>query len=269
GRFYGDVLKDRVFAPLGMKTARIISEADIVPNRAAGYRTVDGELKNQEWVSPTLNTTADGSLYLTLLDMIAWDKGLRSKAILKPESWEQILKPVVLKSGKTYPYGFGWFLDDIAGQPVQAHTGQWQGFTAAIARYVGVDLTVIVFANHGEFSAGKLAGMIAGTIDNRLAKPELKPIADTEPEVTARLKALLVSASLNKLPAKDYKHMPAGWWPTDGYVALLKPLGALKRLDLLDRREEGDDRVYTYDAVYASQTLRVNFALAPDEGISL
>jgi hypothetical protein len=31
-----------------MSTARIISEADIVSNRAAGYRLVKGELKNQE-----------------------------------------------------------------------------------------------------------------------------------------------------------------------------------------------------------------------------
>ena len=59
GRFYGDVLADRVFAPLGMKSARIISEEDIVPNRAAGYRLVTGELRNQEWVAPQANTTAD------------------------------------------------------------------------------------------------------------------------------------------------------------------------------------------------------------------
>src|SRR5207244_4067380 len=37
GQFYGDVLKERVFKPLGMTTARIINEADVVPNRAAGY----------------------------------------------------------------------------------------------------------------------------------------------------------------------------------------------------------------------------------------
>ena len=86
--------------------------------------------------------------------------------------------------------------------------------------------------------------------------------------MTARLKALLVSGSLGKLSAKDFKHMPAGSWPTDGYTTLLKPLGVLQRLDLLERREMGDDRVYIYDAVYATQTLRVDFALAPDEGIS-
>ena len=38
GRFYGEFLKERLFKPAGMTTARIISEADIVPNRAAGYR---------------------------------------------------------------------------------------------------------------------------------------------------------------------------------------------------------------------------------------
>src|ERR1051325_5745516 len=36
GHFYGEFLSDRIFKPLGMATARIISEADIVPNRAAG-----------------------------------------------------------------------------------------------------------------------------------------------------------------------------------------------------------------------------------------
>jgi len=47
GRFYGDLLQERIFKPLSMTTARIISETDVVPNRAAGYRLVKGELKNQ------------------------------------------------------------------------------------------------------------------------------------------------------------------------------------------------------------------------------
>src|SRR3984893_4039890 len=40
GEFYGDFLQERIFKPLGMQATRIISDADIVPNRAAGYRLV-------------------------------------------------------------------------------------------------------------------------------------------------------------------------------------------------------------------------------------
>lgn len=65
GRFYGDVLRDGVF----------------LPHRAAGYHLEDGALKNQGWVSPELNTTADGSLYLSLCDMVAWDAGLRARQL--------------------------------------------------------------------------------------------------------------------------------------------------------------------------------------------
>lgn len=164
GSFYGDMLKTRVFAPLGMATTRVISEADIVPNRADGYITVDGALKNQEWVAPQINTTADGALYLTVRDLIAWDKGLRQKAILKAESWAQIYTPVKLNDGKTHPYGFGWFIDVVAGEPVYRHTGSWQGFKAAIARYQRRGLTVIVLANHAGFEAGAIAEKIGGAL---------------------------------------------------------------------------------------------------------
>ena len=57
--------RERGVAPLGRATARVISEADIVPGRAAGYRLLEGALANQEWVSPSLNTTADGALYFS------------------------------------------------------------------------------------------------------------------------------------------------------------------------------------------------------------
>jgi len=69
GKFYADFLQERIFGPLGMTTARVISEADIIPNRAAGYRVVAGQIKNQEWVSPSTNTTADGSLCFSILDL--------------------------------------------------------------------------------------------------------------------------------------------------------------------------------------------------------
>jgi N-acyl-D-aspartate/D-glutamate deacylase/CubicO group peptidase (beta-lactamase class C family) len=169
GSFYGDVLRDRVFAPLGMTTARVISEADIVANRAAGYRLERGELKNQEWVSPAMNTTADGSLYLALRDLSAWDRGLREGAILRPEGWREIFTPVRLNSGRVHPYGFGFEVDRIAGRTIQRHGGAWQGFKSYITRYGDNELTVIALAN--------LAQAVPRRIVDRIAAAEIPALS--------------------------------------------------------------------------------------------
>jgi hypothetical protein len=136
---------------------------------AAGYRLVDGALQNQEWVSPQLNTMADSSLYLSLRDLVAWDRGLRAGAVLKPESWNEVYAPVALTSGKTYPYGFGWKLDEVAGQKVRRHGGSWQGFKSDIARFLGSDLTVIVLANLAQARPERFTDALAGAVDPTLA----------------------------------------------------------------------------------------------------
>ncbi|HKP81713.1 MAG TPA: serine hydrolase domain-containing protein [Pyrinomonadaceae bacterium] len=169
GKFYGDFLQERIFKPLGMSTARIISEADIIPNRAAGYRLVNGQLKNQSWVSPTLNTTADGALYLTVYDMAKWDAALYTDKLLKRTTLEQMWTPVKLNNGKTQPYGFGWSLGEVRGHRIIEHGGSWQGFKAQITRYVDDKLTVIVFANQIRANQTKLAHGVAAIIN-----PELK-----------------------------------------------------------------------------------------------
>jgi len=147
GEFYGDFLQQRVFRPLGMTSTRIISEADIVPHRSSGYRLAKGELKNQEWVSPTLNTTADGALYTNVLDLAKWDAALYTTNLITQSSFDALWTPVKLTDAKTYPYGFGWSLEPKNGRRAVSHDGAWQGFTMSIARYLDDRLTVIVMTN--------------------------------------------------------------------------------------------------------------------------
>lgn len=182
GKFYGEFLQERIFKPLGMNTARIITEADIVPNRAAGYRQVKGELKNQEWVSPSMNTTADGSLYLTVLDMAKWDAALYTEKLLKKSSFDQMWTPVKLSSGKTQQYGFGWGFGEVRGHRIIEHGGAWQGFTSHIARYVDDKLTVIVLANRAGANPGAVAHGIAGISNPELTPPERKE-ARVDPKI--------------------------------------------------------------------------------------
>ena len=163
GEFYGDFLQERIFRPLDMRTARIISEADLVPNRAAGYRLVKGELRNQEWVSPTVNTTADGSLYFSIMDLAQWDAALYTEKLLKRTSLEQMWTVAKLSNGQPNSghYGFGWFIETKNGHRVIEHEGQWQGFETQISRYVDDKLTVAVLTNLDEAEPATIADRVA------------------------------------------------------------------------------------------------------------
>jgi CubicO group peptidase (beta-lactamase class C family) len=173
GQFYGDLLHDRVFVPLGMNSTRIISEEDIVPNRAAGYRLVKGELKNQEWVSPRLNTTADGSLYFSILDLAKWDEALREGKFVSSESYKLMWTPFVLNDGKPNRdgYGFGWFIGNTNGHRVIEHAGAWQGFNTNISRYVDDGLTVVMLTNLDGANPEDITHHVAG-----LLIPALMPV---------------------------------------------------------------------------------------------
>ena len=163
GEFYGDFLQQRIFHPLGMNATRIISEADIVPNRAAGYRLVKGELKNQEWVAPAMNTTADGSLYFTTLDLAKWDAALYTEKLLKKSSLDQMWTVAKLKDGKPNKgnYGFGWFIEQRNRHRDIHHDGSWQGFETAIDRYVDDQLTVIALTNLSDSKPGEITKHVA------------------------------------------------------------------------------------------------------------
>jgi CubicO group peptidase (beta-lactamase class C family) len=192
GKFYADVLNERVFGLLGMTTARIHSEADIIPNRAKGYRLLNGELKNDEYVSPSLNRTADGSLVLSVLDMAKWDAGLYTDKVLKKSSLEQMWTPVKLKDGTTSPYGFGWSLLDYRGHKYISHGGAWLGFTTFIGRFVDDKLTVIVLTNRVGTNPELIARGVAGFYRPALGMASLlKEQTDPDPKLTATLTKLL------------------------------------------------------------------------------
>lgn len=176
GNFYGDMLQARIFRPLGMTTTRIMSEADIIPNRASGYRLVKGELKNQEWVSPTLNTTADGSLYFSILDLAKWDAALYTEKLVKRSSLEQMWTVARLNDGQPNSghYGFGWEIEKVHGHRMIGHSGSWQGFKTQIYRHVDDKLTVVVLANLAEADPGKIAEHVAGMYLSE-EPPEAKP----------------------------------------------------------------------------------------------
>ncbi len=242
GRFYGEFFKSRIFEPLGMTTARIISEADIVQNRAAGYRLVNGRIKNQAWVSPSINTTADGSMYVTALDMAKWEAGLNARSLLKDESYEKMWTPVKLNDGSTYPYGFGWVLDTVMGQTIIAHSGSWQGFESSIKRYAQNKVAVIVLANLSRANTHRMAARILELYQPELKRPRLTAIRDNDSQTAELVKTLITKLLERKLTADLFTPAFGDLFiPRSGHIsAHLQSLGNFTGLELLDRKELPD-----------------------------
>lgn len=170
GTFYGDVLQEKIFQPLGMKTARIITEQDIVLNRAAGYVPSENGLKNQNWVAPKLNTTADGSIYLSLEDMLRWDAGLAPGKLFLPETLKQMWTPTMLNDGsramvEKFGYGFGWAVTERKKAPMVFHGGSWQGFMSWISRVPERKTTLVLLTNRSGAPLDAIAEKILDLID--------------------------------------------------------------------------------------------------------
>jgi len=178
GKFYADYLTERIFAPLGMKSTRLISDADIIANRSSGYEFHGDKLQNQSWVSPTFNSTADGALYFNVLDLAKWDEALYGTALLKQSSLDRIWTVYPLNDGKPNRghYGFGWTIETMNGHKVMGHGGAWQGFTCEILRYVDDSMTVVVLTNldAGHARPDQIAHVVAGLVNPALTPPPPK-----------------------------------------------------------------------------------------------
>ena len=151
GKPWGDFLGERVFTPLGMTDTRVTSLTDIVPNRASGYAWKAGQLENEDdW--PAVRPS--GAFLSTVLDLAKWEVALSGDRILKEPAKREMWSPVRLNDGRTFPYGFGWQLDDWpadsrvpTGVPMIRHGGSMNGFRAGYTRWPSHRLTVIVLTN--------------------------------------------------------------------------------------------------------------------------
>ncbi len=161
GKFYGEQLRERVFEPSGMKAA-IVNDRELVPNRAAGYDRVNGTLVNEEWVSPTLNATADGGMYVSAQDLAQWSIALDADNVLSQGMKEASWSPGKLNDGSTTEYGFGWELRSINGHRSVQHSGAWRGFSTYLVRYLDDKLTVVVLANRSRARPEFIAEQIVG-----------------------------------------------------------------------------------------------------------
>jgi len=179
GKPFADVLRERIFAPLGMaRTLAFENGRNEVPDRAYGH-SKEGAVFRETDQSRTSATLGDGGVYSCLEDLAKWDEALRTNAVLSKDETALALTAVRLADGseprwpegaeggdnlapgRPVAYGFGWLLDPWRGHDRAWHHGDTMGFRSVVERFPKDDLTVIILANRGDLDLKSLALEVA------------------------------------------------------------------------------------------------------------
>ena len=195
GMAYTDFVRTRIFAPLGLRSARFKTASDVVPHRADGYLLKDGEYRRGEPLRPQV-IAANGGILINVLDFAAWDIAITSHKLLRPASLEAMTTPARLADGSTVGHGLGWFIDTFNGHRFGAHWGTTvTGHSAVIRRYVDDRVTVIMLANldDGGLGIDAMSKHIAGVYVPGVDMHSLTPKAGESARRTGEVKAILAS----------------------------------------------------------------------------
>ncbi len=240
GAPYYELLRERLFEPIGMATARDAAWYDIVPNRAAGYRVRDGRLENRYWAAPSLQVTGDGGLYFSPRDIAQWLLELDAPKVLNAGLVELMSTPATMRNGQPSfnSYGLGWQNSELRGHRKIRHGGTWDGFRAEIARFPSRKLSVCVLANMEEAQVARVAQKIVGIVDPALAPYE--PIADGAVALTSRDRELLQAIVAHCAPREAFTDEAWRMW-SNGWFEQISAMEVHVSSAVLELTQHEDD----------------------------
>jgi len=147
GARFAELLRRRVFLPLGMQDTHALEEGGpTIPRRAWGY-TVRGDSVQRTDQSNTSAVLGDGGVYASIDDLAKWHASLDRAPLVGDSLWRAMTTPHVLLDGTATTYGLGWFVEAVDGRRRLRHHGETRGFTNAVSRYPDAGLTIVVLTN--------------------------------------------------------------------------------------------------------------------------
>ncbi len=191
GKTYAHAMEERVFGPLGMKTAYIRGAQPDV-DLATGYsRFADGTFHK----CPELNfrtSEAAGMGAMTASDVVRWDEGLRANRLLSGALAKAMFAPNGLPLPEP-PYGpglpgdsyaMGWDVrnDLLFGHGVYEHEGNTNLYTSINVMFPdGSDVVLLGNAQYNQFAISRYT--IAYEVHNAITGlPAVKPFKVTATE---------------------------------------------------------------------------------------
>jgi CubicO group peptidase (beta-lactamase class C family) len=178
GEKYGDLLRKRIFDPLGMRDTGLDTDELILPKRAQGYSPGKDGLVHARSESMTVPWAA-GAIYSTTGDLLRWERALFGGKVLNDASLA-----AMTTAGKG-DYGLGLTVAQQNGVKVIQHGGGIEGFNTHLAYVPDRKITVVVLSNVNGGAPETMGGQL---LDVAMGKPvilpsERKPVPITKEEL--------------------------------------------------------------------------------------
>lgn len=165
GKLFHKLMEERIFEVSGMNSY-LSNSKEQHPEQVKGYTWKKWELKpdsNREWLKGDRRAYGGaGSLFVTLNDMIAFNRALNENIILNEMSRELLWKKFQLDNGKQIPQGLGMKNKDLPGGTIMGHDGIAGTHYWKMPEY---NLDIILLTNHGSnLAPNGILGGVAGKI---------------------------------------------------------------------------------------------------------
>jgi CubicO group peptidase (beta-lactamase class C family) len=153
GQPLDQVFRRRIFAPLGMSSARYRAPITDDSTRARPHAVVEGTVRPTRFLTGGFGS---GGMSLSAADLAAFALGLQEGRFLPPSALATAWTPGSLADGRPATvrlntesdgYGFGWFITRFADRRLLTHGGGITGFSANLYHFPDERLTIAVLAN--------------------------------------------------------------------------------------------------------------------------
>jgi len=151
GKYFGDVLAENIFKPLGMKHTFFGTPLQQDSTMAKGY-----EHFIKEPFYYVENMAGAGGITSTAADLLLWENALHTGQLLPEEKIAALFKPRAVYNDWGAWYGYGWMIDRLQfaasrKHVVQYHPGTDYGFYSMLVRQPDKDIAIILLSNNGDF----------------------------------------------------------------------------------------------------------------------
>ncbi len=160
GMSYANFLKTNVWQPLEMFDTHYLGKTKNVKNIATGYDHKDDEFVGARPLGMD-NPFSGGSLGSSVLDLLKWQTALNENQLISRQSYNKMIEPGLLRSGKQTTYGYGLFMSNLNGHRKIEHGGTINGFRAQLSAYPDDGLTVTVLCNLNSAPQAQLESQIS------------------------------------------------------------------------------------------------------------